>query len=433
VEEHRDTDFFTTAHQYQLQPLAKGEVYGLGLDLEDDRWTCSAAQNQSACVETIAEREISECISKYAVVKEIGEEEKKVHGFDRLRGNNTKSKLYELMSALKFSCRLCSFQTKRKSHLEKHKKMHEENPVVFVCPEKDCEFKCIRNGDLTRHRSVHVAACSLLPCSTCSYTTTDNRTLNRHIKYAHNKKKAERSLLYRCNQCEYKTLKSRFFLRHMKRHNVQLGASSKPNDISNRYKCDSCEYSSKKFEHVKRHMASVHLQERKFICDACGMRFKRKDILHQHLQSHAYEGKLHNCGLCENTYKSAYSLKEHMAMHANKKDVQCKVCDKAFNTNMILQKHMKNVHDTPGYKCDICDKVVNTPFNLKRHRQRHTADSVMLENSYSAYLINDKDYQLGKSGLVNTGLLVQHDLSDVIPIQIIVEDTTVDQSSSEIV
>lgn len=137
-------------------------------------------------------------------------------------------------------------------------------------------------------------------------------------------------------------------------------------------------------------MASVHLQERKFICDACGMRFKRKDILHQHLQSHAYEGKLHNCGLCENTYKSAYSLKEHMAMHANKKDVQCKVCDKAFNTNMILQKHMKNVHDTPGYKCDICDKVVNTPFNLKRHRQRHTADSVMLENSYSAYLINDK-------------------------------------------
>jgi len=100
---------------------------------------------------------------------------------------------------------------------------------------------------------------------------------------------------------------------------------------------------------------------------------------------------------------------------------------------MILQKHMKNVHDTPGYKCDICDKVVNTPFNLKRHRQRHTADSVMLENSYSAYLINDKDYQLGKSGLVNTGLLVQHDLSDVIPIQIIVEDTTVDQSSSEIV
>jgi len=116
-----------------------------------------------------------------------------------------------------------------------------------------------------------------------------------------------------------------------------------------------------------------------------------------------------------------------------KKDVQCKVCDKAFNTNMILQKHMKNVHDTPGYKCDICDKVVNTPFNLKRHRQRHTADSVMLENSYSAYLINDKDYQLGKSGLVNTGLLVQHDLSDVIPIQIIVEDTTVDQSSSEIV
>ena len=29
------------------------------------------------------------------------------------------------MSALKFSCPLCSFQTKRKSHLDKHKKMHE--------------------------------------------------------------------------------------------------------------------------------------------------------------------------------------------------------------------------------------------------------------------------------------------------------------------
>lgn len=191
-----------------------------------------------------------------------------------------------------------------------------------------------------------------------------------------------------------------------------------------------CEYSSKKLEHLRRHKTCVHLQERKFICDECGVQFKRKDILQQHLINHASTSATFTCDICNSTYKSAYSLKEHKECHENRNDVKCAQCEKTFKSTMVLRKHIKNVHNTPGYKCDMCDKVLNTPFNLKRHRQRHLADdNVLLDSTYSAYIINEKDFISGSDGL--NGMLIEQNISNILPIQIILEESVFNKEEQQ--
>ena len=64
-------------------------------------------------------------VQTLAEVHILRQEEVQEYGLDKLRGLNTRSKRYERMSENKFSCSLCSFQTQRKSHLNKHLLVHQ--------------------------------------------------------------------------------------------------------------------------------------------------------------------------------------------------------------------------------------------------------------------------------------------------------------------
>ncbi len=55
-----------------------------------------------------------------------------------------------------FRCDRCSFVSRRSNHLERHKKHHAAVAKVIACPEKGCDFKCIRDATLARHRINHL-------------------------------------------------------------------------------------------------------------------------------------------------------------------------------------------------------------------------------------------------------------------------------------
>ena len=87
------------------------------------------------------ETKLSESVREFANISEITEHQIQYLGLDKQRGLDTKSKHYEVTSATKFECDLCSFKSKRQSHMEKHMKMHESNPTVYSCPVASCSFK----------------------------------------------------------------------------------------------------------------------------------------------------------------------------------------------------------------------------------------------------------------------------------------------------
>jgi len=325
-------------------------------------------------------------IEQFANITEISDIQAKQLGFDREQRLDSKSKYYELMNNNKLQCDLCSFTTKRTSHLEKHTEMHKQNPIIFSCPEVDCSFRCIRNGDLTRHRlHSHPDPAKILECGKCNYRTADVKCFSRHERYGHRAKpRPGRTRLYQCSQCEYKTLKLLFFVRHMKKHGVAV--ESNPNKdkeesttvVQVNLKCEFCPYHARRVEHIRRHYQTVHSEDRNFLCQICGIGFKRKDALTQHSNSHTcypddqQTSIKFKCDRCEKICRSKFALTEHIQIHENQKTFSCEYCKKKFNTANILLKHTKSIHSAPGaYSCEICSKRFNTPFNLKRHCKTH--------------------------------------------------------------
>lgn len=389
---------------------------------------------------------LEKSIEQYANISEISELEIKKFGFDRNRGLNTKSKYYELVNAYKFQCDQCSFKTKRQSHMEKHIKMHEENPIIFSCPQTDCNFKCIRNGDLTRHNlNVHPDQSRILKCSQCTYKTSDEKCFTKHIKYGH-KEKQLKTTLYECSQCSYKTIKMLFFVRHMNKHGIKVDSNTQKEDSKINLKCELCSYEAKRIEHINRHVDTVHSEERKFLCQVCGIGFKRNDALKQHYIIHSnfsdtgdseqigLSSTIYKCEKCDKICRSKSSLNEHILIHENQKTFKCEHCEKCFNTSNILHKHNKSIHSAPGtFVCNICDKKFNTPFNLKRHTKTHEKQkrespdkrfSTFIMDERGTIIHQENGNLVAEESVILTGNMAPQTLPQVIPIEFIVEEHT---------
>lgn len=396
-------------------------------------------------------------------VTEISEDLVKALGFNEARGLDRKSQIYEHLGENKFMCGRCSFKTKRQSHMEKHLKMHqEENVVIYKCPQTDCDYKCIRNGDIKKHTiAAHSDPNKLLSCNICNYKTMEEKLLHRHKKYSHKENDIEsKQLLYECNDCEYKTMKILFFARHMKRHGIatsKLDGTAKAcynkGDIQPMLACKLCGYKAKKRSHLKRHHSSVHLQARTFLCQVCGIGFKRSDALKQHAVVHTDSDNIITsipdkieCPECNKIVRSQTALKEHLAVHENSKSFKCEHCKRGFNTASILQKHIKTIHATPrAWACPLCKKRFNTQFTMKRHSKTHALSkteknvgddsevkkeksSKSDDNSSGNSLVDvaggaTLTYLMDDQGeLIITSSLNNQHLPNVIPIQFIMEE-----------
>ncbi|XP_076326002.1 uncharacterized protein LOC143233552 isoform X2 [Tachypleus tridentatus] len=97
------------------------------------------------------------------------------------KGKKSQWKLYELTTPFKYFCDVCSFKTKRMSHFNKHKAIHEKLKTLYKCNE--CSFTTLRLSHLRRHEIAHSS--TIHKCSQCTYQTDELKLLLRHCRLRH--------------------------------------------------------------------------------------------------------------------------------------------------------------------------------------------------------------------------------------------------------
>ena len=82
---------------------------------------------------------------------------------------------------LRYSCRICNFQTIYRGSLVQHQKSAHE-AIKYPC--KECDYQATQKGHLSQHqKSAHKGI--KYPCKECNYQATQKGHLNRHQKSAH--------------------------------------------------------------------------------------------------------------------------------------------------------------------------------------------------------------------------------------------------------
>ncbi|KAL3832583.1 hypothetical protein ACJMK2_024215 [Sinanodonta woodiana] len=331
-------------------------------------------------------------------------------GLKEFTASQIEKRKYEEAMPYKYFCRMCSFKTKRESHLQKHITLHEGNPQIFKC--RDCDFKTMRYSTLTRHSIMHSSV--LYTCSECTYESNLIKQLSRHMKLKHNiaisnealekrsvsHEKSHISMNIQCTQCDfvadsieafrkhvssehksnftcpycdYSTRNPGIFTRHVQTRHTENGSEHKQT-----FQCEKCSYKTMRKEHFVRHKSDVHSEIRPHLCDLCGMAFKRRDALTAHKITHLDKSQRMYpviCPHCKKGFKSKAHLNEHLAVHSSNRSFLCHICGAAFKTRAVQKKHLQTIHMNPrSYPCPSCQKRFNTKYALKRHQRTHEID-----------------------------------------------------------
>ncbi|KAL3283324.1 hypothetical protein HHI36_006472 [Cryptolaemus montrouzieri] len=111
-----------------------------------------------------------------------------------------------------YNCENCSYHTKWKHHLERHKQVHEAR----VSHQKS--FKCLTCGFITKYKHALLKHSTLehgewFKCEECKYETKWKRCYNQHLL---NHKGGQ--IWYHCEICSYKSKWKYHLKRHMVTH-----------------------------------------------------------------------------------------------------------------------------------------------------------------------------------------------------------------------
>ena len=262
-------------------------------------------------------------------------------------------------------CILCSFKTKRPNHLTNHLSKHTPNETLATCNVDQCNYKCLRASDLTKHQRSHYQhqknKTAIFKCNTCDYTCRIQSSLFKHQLKEH--ENPQNVKFHHCTKCSYKTLESHLILRHYSKHEDKTPKEE-------RYmKCVQCDYKTVKVSNFKRHQLK-HNNIRKHLCIICGLGFKRTDTLKQHLSIHAQSDSqtFPSCSICKKSCRSNTHLKEHKAVHSNERSIVCYQCGMTFKTKSNHLRHHKIVHPEKKVvnKCPYCPEKISSQ-NMNRH------------------------------------------------------------------
>lgn len=292
-----------------------------------------------------------------------------------------------------FRCHICSFVSVRSNHLAKHLATHNKSQELYECPEEGCDFKCIRDGTLARHKLTHAEQIFHCPRPGCKFRTVSAQLLKKHVKYKHEaveaqavKTETEDETLYHvCLECDYRTRSQFFFDRHRRGHERRMKSSLKKITSSPPLmRCTECTYATRKRANLDRHSSSVHGNLRRFHCQFCGTGFKRKDTMKQHLATHGAEisdaaaleneevPNLPRCQFCDKLCRNGTVLMDHMAKtHPDLTSATsnlCHVCGVTFTTRSAAVKHVRTVHGKQeDFKCHKCSKRFAAKEALVKH------------------------------------------------------------------
>ena len=189
----------------------------------------------------------------------------------------------------------------------------------------------------------------------CTFVTTGNYTLEKHMKERHS---------FNCKECG-EMFKEKHDLK------IHIGSLHKGKEV---HSCSQCEKSYFNPKLLVKHEYEVHKLP-SLSCQQCAERFQDKHDLNIHIGAEHEGREVLQCTNCEKSYLDKRSLVRHK-YEAHKipkaKSIKCNLCHFMGVSEFTMQRHMKSVHENNMFVCDICE--FKSPFRkvLKNHvEMRH--------------------------------------------------------------
>ena len=231
-----------------------------------------------------------------------------------------------------------------------------------------CDYKCISNSDLQKHKKgVHLKIKDL-KCNLCEYTCSDNANLHRHIKAIHSKIKN-----FECKDCEYKCSNNSDLQKHIKQVHTKIKD----------FECKDCEYKCSNNSDLKTHTETVHLNIKNKECNECKLKFYSNSHLNEHIKAVHKKIRDFICSETECKFKCSTNsdLTSHIkAVHKKIKEFICSEpnCNAKFTFGKTLKSHNQRVHlNIKNATCEKCDYEFYSNADLRRHIKTCTGKSPM--------------------------------------------------------
>ncbi len=215
----------------------------------------------------------------------------------------------------KLECNICGKLFAMMGTLNRHKEIHDKNPIKHQC--HLCKKQFASKQNLVLHQAVHEEV-KPFPCTLCSRAFARKKNLERHMEW----------------------------------HETFIDPKSEVSDVI----CNVCELVLPSLNDLKEHVTSMHKTSHPFVCNFCQHAYQNAI----ELDSHRSETKHHpsyrpsdknvpintvgdkvQCDLCLKLFSSKNGLIRHRVFHKMIRDYSCSLCNRGFLNSDALQRHMQ--------------------------------------------------------------------------------------------
>ncbi|KAK2149811.1 hypothetical protein LSH36_436g06057 [Paralvinella palmiformis] len=270
-----------------------------------------------------------------------------------------------------FLCPVCkkSFDKKYNMIMHWRKIHHKQTRTCEVCKK---DLTCVDDKTFSRH--VDKCRNVTYQCEHCSYHTTVNMNMRRHMR-------VHTGNGYMCDVCSKVFPTRQRCMVHQERHKA-----NRP-----RFSCEVCSKLFLTIDALKKHFARFHVKSDQFFpCPKCKYVAKVQSDLPKHDKLvHDKKFKCQHEG-CLYMTNSEVSYHQHLEYHGPDRVFPCPYdnCYYSGCTAKQLSDHCTTVHNIQSkHQCPICQKFFKKKTHLLRHLVVHTGDQpyMCLECGQSFY------------------------------------------------
>ena len=383
-------------------------------DITDDE-SCNIIEN----VPEVLKQSCGDCEYVANSNSDLDSHRKNKHPPAMVKNNSDQSsKKPENKVDLKYTCTVCKWNTKSKSHLNEHltsKHAESVDDIRFVCAKCDHTFHIIEdyNEHLRKHDNNEKSEKLLMEedmstksCSKCGVVMEDASSLNNHILSSHGaldiqplvrndiseaitlNKIVQHSVEHACNFCgsivkDASLLKEHIITHHMTSTEKESDTVENPpsENIGNlsleEASCSICKLVTKNITELTNHINSIHGGS--LMLDGEGEENESDssedfNVPRNELDSHMLKmhGSMSICGECGKGFSDSHLCYQHMETeHAYLPDVApftCQECSASFHDSAALDLHTQQVHVTRKLPCNQCNFTSDSYSGLVKHK-----------------------------------------------------------------